>query len=762
MVPAAAVFVLALAVYAPVRSAEFVNYDDYHYVLENSHVSTGLTLKNAWWAFSAFAAGNWHPITWISHQLDCSLFGLEPLGPHVVNVLLHATNATLLLLVLFAMTGALWPSVFVAALFAAHPLNVESVAWVSERKNVLSTLLWIGTMGTYLRYTRRPSFTTYAGVALALTLGLLAKPMVVTLPAVLLLLDWWPLRRFDPDAADAAHRLVVLVREKLPLVLLSIASSVVTVAAQSNAGAMTTLGQVPAAARIANAAVSYCRYLAHMVWPAGLAVFYPHPVHALSVATIALAAALLILATLGAWALRTKPYYPVGWLWYLGTMVPVIGLVQVGSQAMADRYAYVPLVGIFAAIAWAAGDFVTARPAARPFAFVGAAGIVLALATLTYRQAGYWCSSIDLFEHAQAVTRGNYVAYTNLGLAYNKQKKWDVAISYFERALAVQPRSAEALGHMGLALARIGRVDEAIKALSKAIEIYPDSIQGHNNLGVALKRRDPDRAIEHFRRAAELDPDLAEARINLAAALLDKGQADEARRYFDEAVAIDPTAAPTHFRMASVFLDRGDLDRATAELEKVLAVEPSHMDAHNSKGVVKLRKGDLDGAIAEFRWVLSREPEHADAHSNLGTALYRKGQVAEGMAELEEAIKRNPHQADAHATLGAALARSGRLDEALEHFKKAVDSDPDNGVAQNNLGAALIERGDFDGAREHLLLAIKAAPRSADAHSNLGTALLQKGDLSGAIVQFQAALEIAPEHKNARDSLARAQAMVRR
>ena len=744
LLPGLALFVFTALVYAPVRRAEFVNYDDYLYVVENSHVATGLTSANVAWAFTHFAAGNWHPLTWISHQADCQLYGLQPAGHHVTSVLIHAANAVLLLGVLFAMTGALWRSLLVAALFAVHPLNVESVAWISERKNVLSTLFWLLAMGAHARYARRPSPGRYALVALLLALGLMSKPMVVTLPCALLLLDWWPLGRWSPRQPNATAGALALVREKLPLFALVLIGSLVAVAAQRQAQAVPTLGQVPFTARLTNATVAYAAYLEQTVWPSGLAAFYPHLVRHLPVGRVLLALLLLGALTALAWRLRDAAYLPVGWLWYLGTLVPVIGIVQVGSQARADRYAYVPLLGIFIALAWG----LEALTRGSRLAGAGAALAVAALASITVRQAGYWQNSMALFEHARDVTPDNYVAYTNLGLAYNKQKRWDEAIRHFDRALQIQPRSAEAWGHRGLALAKEGRLDEAVQSLQRALDIYP-SVLAHNSLGIALGKRDPDAAIGHLRAALDLDPEFVEARINLGSALLHKGDAAGAQQAFDEALRRDPQSAITHFRLGSVLLEHGELDGAALQLGTALRLDPTQADTHNSLGVVRLRRGDLDAALALFREALAIEPLHADAHSNVGVVLLRKGQKEAAQAELAAALRLNPRHADAHATLGAMLAQDGKLEEGTTHFRAAVEADPDNAIAQNNLGAALLQKGDLDGAVEHLTRAIRANPRHADAHSNLGVALLQQGRREAAIDHLETALRLSPGHRNA-------------
>jgi protein O-mannosyl-transferase len=750
--PALLLVAVTCAAYAPVRRAQFVNYDDYHYVVENLHVAPGLSGESVAWAFTAFAAGNWHPITWISHQLDCQLYGLRPAGHHITNVALHAANAVLVLAVLFAMTGAIWRSALVAALFAVHPLNVESVAWVSERKNVLSTFFWLLTLGAYARYARRPSVARYALVALLLALGLMSKPMVVTLPCVLLLLDWWPLGRWSPERPDAGRQAWVLLREKLPLFVLVAAACLLTMAAQTGAGATAMLRHLPWGARLSNAAVAYAAYLGDMVWPAGLSPFYPHP---RGVQPLPLLVALLVLGALSALAFRFRRHaaVPVGWLWYLGTLVPVIGLVQVGGQARADRYAYVPLLGVFIALAWGLGAL--GRPAGRVLA--GAGGLaVLALAAVTWRQATLWQNSTALFDHANRVTADNYVAYNTLGLVYHSQKRWEEAVRHFDRALQILPDLGDTWAHRGLSLAKQGQLDDAVQSLQRAVALNPGSVHAHNNLGIALRKRDPDAALAHLRQAMALDPEFPEAPINLGAILLQKGEADAARQAFDRALALGDRSAIVHFRLGSVLLERGDLEGAARHFEASLRLDPTRADTHNSFGVVRLRRGDTESALASFAEAVRLEPDHPDAHSNIAVVRLRQGRTEEAKAELQATLRLNPRHADAHATLGALLARAGRMAEAIEHFRAGVESDPENAIARNNLGAALLEKGDLEGALGHLRQAVALDPRNADAQSNLGIAFLQRGERDAAIERLETALRLSPTHRNAETYLKRA------
>jgi tetratricopeptide (TPR) repeat protein len=754
LVPLLLVLAVLLA-YAPVFDAGFVNYDDQAYVTENRHVTAGLTRQDIAWAFTAFEAGNWHPLTWLSHMADCQAFGLRSGAHHATNVLLHALAAVLVFWVLHRLTGRTGPSALVAALFALHPLNVESVAWVSERKNVLSTVFALLTLGAYARYCERPGRARYAVVALCLALGLLAKPMLVTLPCVLLLVDVWPLRRLRLGSEGAWRQLRVLVVEKLPLLALSAASSILTVAAQRASGAVTSLEAIPLDARVANALVSYITYLRRFVWPTRLGVFYPHTGGSLASPRVWAAAAILAGVSALAWRERSRrPYLLFGWLFYLGTLVPVIGLVQVGSQALADRYAYLPLLGIFVAVVWWGAE---ARGASRQLTAAAVLWLV-ALGLLTFREARTWHDSRTLFEHALSVTHGNYVALTNLGLVDASELRWDSAIRRFESALAIRPGHAEARANLGVALAKMGRTDEAIPELQKALLVDPDSALTHANLGLALRVRDPGAALLHMRRAVELKPDFVDARLNLGAALLEAGQRREAQAMFEAALALDPASATTRFRLGSILLERGHPEEAMAPLAAALRLDASLSEARNSLGVAALRTGRVDEAIARFREMLRESPRQAEAEANLGAALARKGLAAEAEPHLRESLRLLPDQKSAHTTLGALLARQGKLQEAVPHFAAAVAAEPGDADAQNNLGAALLQLGRRDEAMLHLHKAIESNPSHADAHANLGVALLLAGERAAAVAELQEALRLDPGHLNAGAQLAAARA----
>ncbi len=554
---AAVVVSVTLVLYWPVRHHEFVSYDDDLYVVDNPHVQTGLSWPGVAWAFRSGHAANWHPLTWLSHMLDCQLFGAKEQAAgkhHLTSVVLHAANAALLFILLARMTGELLPSALTAALFAWHPLRVESVAWVAERKDVLSTFLGLTTIAAYVRYTSRPSWARYAIVALFFALALMAKPMWVTLPAVLILLDYWPLGRLSqPRATDQrwAARLAALVVEKLPLLALSALSSMVTFVVQLRGGAVGPTDVLPIEQRIANAIVSYVAYIGDTVWPVGLAVFYPHPQERLHAWQWFLAALVLSVTTVAAVILaRRAPYFLVGWLWYLGMLVPVIGIVQVGMQARADRYTYVPTIGLFLIAAWGAARWAGERPWRRAAVVtVAASSLALCLWT-TQRQIRVWKNSETLFEHAIQVTTDNHLALNNLGWVLLHSGRIDDASPLFARALQISPSMAAAHGGLGSAYSLRGDAAEAVREFRKTLQLKPDEYGVANNLAWILathtdaRIRNGKEAVRWATRATENPAGTPfEVLDTLAASLAEAGRFEEAVDAAHRALDAAPVAA---------------------------------------------------------------------------------------------------------------------------------------------------------------------------------------------------------------------------
>jgi len=617
----------------------FIYFDDNRYLTENPQVRAGLTWEGVAWAFTTLQVSNWHPLTWLSHMLDVELFGLDAGAHHLVNVALHALNAAILFLVLARMTGAAGRSLVVAALFAVHPLHVESVAWIAERKDVLSTLLGLLALGAWVAYARRPSAGRYLLVALLFAASLMAKPMWVTLPCLLLLLDFWPMQRLEGSSLDPDPEpppvprfpLRRLLLEKLPLLALSVASSAVTVVAQQRGGAVADL-QLGLGARLGNAVVSYASYLLKTFWPSPLAVFYPHPKDGLAAWQVAGALALVVAVTaVAVWQARRIPWLAVGWFWFLGTLVPVIGIVQVGAQAMADRYTYLPAIGLFLAVAWLGHRLARERHAAKAAA-AAATGLV-ALSAATWSQLGLWSDHEVLFEHALAVTPDNALAHGVLSQGLRNQ----------------------------------GKLEKALLHAREAARLDPGSARHWQNLGVSLRDlRLHAEARDAFLRAIELDPGYAIAWANLGQAELDLGNLPGAMAAAGEAMRLAPREAQGHYVVGLVQLATGQLDGAARSLGEAVRLKPDYVAAWTQLAILQERAGRVAEAAESFRSAAASHPEDPVVWRNLGVFWAKYGQPDEAIRAFGEALRRKPGDADLMHRLGLALVSRGRAAEALD------------------------------------------------------------------------------------------------
>jgi protein O-mannosyl-transferase len=587
---------LEAIVYAPTAGHEFTDFDDPAYVRANPHVAAGLTWRGVGWAFTTAHAANWHPLTWLSHMLDVQLFGMQPGAHHLSSLVLHMANTVLLLVVLTRLTGQLGRSALVAGLFGLHPLHVESVAWVAERKDLLSTLLGFSTLWATAAYVRRPGRARYALVAIVFALGLSAKPMLVTLPFVLVLLDVWPLGRVGvggggPGAWVDRRALRASLVEKLPLFALALASSVVTFVVQRHAGAVGELQRFPFGARLANAVVSYVAYLEKAFWPAGLAVFYPYD-RALSAWRVAACALILLAVTGAAFALaRRAPAVAVGWCWYLGTLVPVIGLVQVGNQSMADRYTYVPLIGVSIMLAWGLPALLPPWPRRSLALGIVASGAVLASAAVAREQVTHWKDRETLWTRALAVTADNWTAHDHLGLVRAAQGRLDEAAAHFEATVRIRPDFEGGHVNLGNLRAGQGRLDDAVRHYREALRLKPSLELAHNNLGVALLRLGrTDEAIAEFTEALRIRPDLVDAHRNLGIALAARGRLAEAGERFRDVLELAPADADAHYRLGLVLAAQGDLASATRHLETAVRLLPNSQQARRALAEVTSRR----------------------------------------------------------------------------------------------------------------------------------------------------------------------------
>jgi tetratricopeptide (TPR) repeat protein len=816
--PAIAVLLVlaTVAVYLPVFQNALVDYDDDYYISQNPNLKLGLSAEGLKWAFTESYGANWYPLTWISLMLDYEIFGISAPAFHGVNLVFHAASTVLLFYVFLRMTGALSASAFIAGFFALHPTHVESVAWAAERKDVLSGFFWMLTLWAYARYADEPARRRFALVGLFLAFGLLSKPMVVTLPFVLLLLDVWPLDRVGKISFGR------LVLEKAPLFALVAAASAVTFFAQRAEGAVQPLQTYSLGVRVANALIAYAAYVGKAFWPARLSPYYPHPGDSLPSWQVWLALAALLGATFLTLALahrnRRLRFLPVGWLWYLGTLVPVIGLVQVGQQAMADRYTYLPYVGLSIMIAFGLAEVVKRLPL-----LVGLeVASLLAFAVVASAQVRIWRDSVTLFEHALSVTERNALAHINLGIAYLNRGRLDDADRELTKAIEIHPGAAEAYAGLGAVRAAEGRGEEALESYRAALRLNPGSSATHREMAaLLLAKGETSQALAHFREASALAPrdgdalvDLAvglsregrfdeaqakfeeasrnavdEARLhqNWGAVLLERGDVDEAARHFDAALALRPDYAAARFSAAEVAMRRSDFPKAEEHLREIVRTEPENESAHfqlglalanggkldeayaafekarslnpgraetqYSLGLVLARLGDLDRAIACFRTAIGLAPASAEAHYSLGLALAGKGELEEGLASYRQAVELAPDYAEAWNSWGVALASAGRTREAVEKFEKALAVNPRLAEAHNNLGLALSQAGALAPALEHFRAAATLEPMNPDAHNNLGAALARAGRLEEAEASFRKAIELAPDHQGARRNL---------
>ena len=652
---------LALAIvaaYAPVWRAGFINYDDPAYVTANPDVQAGLTWHGIVWALTTGHASNWHPLTWISHMLDVELFGMNPLGHHLTNVVLHLANSVLLFLLLQRMTQSTWPSAMVAALFGLHPMHVESVAWVSERKDVLSTLFWMLSIGAYARWVQgggagAPNPRKWRNVSLVLFgLGLAAKPMLVTLPLVLLLLDFWPLQRLQVPLS----RLLV---EKMPFFILAAASCAATFLAQFRGGTVMPLSRLAFGMRLANALVSCARYLAKLFWPAHLAVAYP--MFRWPLWDVAGAVALLLLISAWAlWRVRSQPWLAVGWLWFLVTLGPVIGIVQVGMQSMADRYSYIPSIGLFIGVVWAARDMGRYAGSRAP-AILGALAAAICL-VLTARQVTFWENSETLFEHAIHTTKNNYVAYDSLGRCVEIKGRTNDAIHYMETAVRLQPGYVFSLDDLGRVLLAVGRNDEALLTLEKAVSLDPRFADARYNLGYALLAKGKvGEALDQFQAQVDLEPDDFKARNNMGAILLRSGLAVDAVPYLQKAVEIKPDDAQAHYLLGNALFRAGRVAEAVGSYEKAIQLNPDHVQARN-----------------DLAWIRACDPD----------PQVRNGAQAVDLALRADQLSggKNPVVI---GTLAASYAEAGKFAEAVAAEKRARQA----ALAQTNSAlAGLLEK----------------------------------------------------------------------
>ncbi|HEX4143917.1 MAG TPA: tetratricopeptide repeat protein [Pirellulales bacterium] len=675
----------------------FLNWDDGFFVCGEPHVTGGLSWSGIAWAFTNGPAGEWYPLSMLSHMLDCQLHGLRPAGHHLTNLLLHAATSVALFLVLWRMTGALWPSALVAALFALHPLRVESVAWVAERRDVLSGLFFMLTLGAYGEYVRHSgSLWRYLSVVGLFAFGLLAKPIVVTLPALLLLLDFWPLRRMgqtQPEEAAWTARPAFswrLIVEKLPLFALSIAVAVVTMRTHSPHP-----NPLPLPDRLANAPVACVAYLGQLFVPANLSIFYPHPEAGRPAWQVAAALALLLAITVRAviWR-RSYPDFFVGWFWYVGMLSPVLGLTYVGPESRADRYTYLSQIGLSIALVWGSARLGAWLPARRWVFGIGSAVVLAALMACSWHQVGYWQDDKTLWEHALACDPKNVTAHYSLGIVL-AETDTDGAVAQYEQALQIGPNERN--------------IYRRIRALA------------HTDLGnIAAQKMDAAGAIAHYEQAIEADPNFAPPHMNLGIVRATDGDFDQATAHFQRCIELAPDdAAIAYGNLALKQSQGGKPGEAIANCRKALEADPDFGVAHAQLASLLAARGDVDEAVEHFRRAIEIEPADADPCNQLAELLRKQGKTSEAARYVERGRKASRRYAETQIRRGTGLAQQGKIDQAIATFQIAVTIAPDNARAHHNLADALASQGNVERAVAHYRRALEIDPNLAAAKQSL-------------------------------------------
>ncbi len=647
----ATLFCGTLLLFSRAVNHDFLDLDDPDYITRNIHVQSGITRTGIQWAFTSGDAGNWHPLTWLSHMLDCQLFGSNPHGHHTTNIFWHALNAVMAFLALRRLTGAFWTSAVCAALFAWHPLRVESVAWVSERKDLLCAFFGLLTLWAYAVYAEKRqennplAWRHYMLAVAAFAAGLLSKPMLVTLPCLLLLLDRWPLRRAGSTGITASLWL-----EKTPFFALSAASCVVTYLVQRNGGAVAE--RLSFDVRLENAVMSVVSYLGKFFWPFDLAVGYPLPRH-WPVATVAVGTVLTLAVTgVALWQWRRRPWLATGWLWFLGMLVPVIGLVQVGLQAKADRYTYLPILGVQLALLWTVREWTLSSSTTRRLATAAVALALAGCAARTWNQLAVWQNSHTLYEHALAVTENNYLAHCYLGSALFNEGRLDKARFYFRRALEIKPDYVTARFRLGIVLERLGHSDEALAAYAEVLRIKPDHAEAHYRYANALAFLNRDyEALSHYEKVLQLNPNFAHAQCSLADSLRALNRADESCAHYHRALALDPNDANAYYGLGSALEDLGRSEEALDKYRHAIELRPGFADAQYNVGVLLFSRNQMADAIPHFQAAIDSRANYAAAYLGLGLAEATLEKTEEAIRHLEQALQLDPGLSDASETL---------------------------------------------------------------------------------------------------------------
>jgi len=802
-------------VFWPVSQCGFV-FDDSYFITDNRLVQGGLTADGVRQVLTTPLV--YASVTWLSHMLNCGLFGLNPGMHHLVNVFFHVGNVWLLFFLLRATTGNLWPAAFAAAFFALHPLRIESVAWIAELRDVLSTFFMLLTLIAYVWYARHGSFRAYILALAFYLLGLMSKNMIVTVPFALWLLDYWPLGRmrglasvkseqetgqrngrnrahsgpskqvralYSPTLSPATS--CRLMMEKLPFFALTILFIIATLVHPTTVQEIGAMSGIPLAMRLQNALISYVRYIGKLCWPVDLAVLYPYPK---SWPLWMVIGAVIFLLAVTCWvvrALKRHPFLAVGWFWYLGTLVPVIGLIQLGRQSIADRYTYIPLIGVFVMIAWG-WPVLAGRWCHRSVTAILAAGILAACGLLTRWQLQFWQNSETLFSRAIAVTKDNDIAHNNLGIEFFKQGKREKArehyhmalkanpinynahnnlaidfaeremfaeaISEYRETIRISPNNPEAHNNLGNVLRKVGKLEESLAHLNKALSVKPDYPEARLNLGNSLDSLGKlEEAVREYFRSIQLDPNNPKAYNNLGNTLSKLGRLEESVDYYEKSIRLDPKNQFAHNNFGHVLERLGRLAEAHAHYSEALRINPNYAEALNNLGNILQKQGKLDEAMARYSQAIGLRPDYVDAHFNLGSLFYRQNKFDEAEREYRLALQGNPGYVDARINLGNIFYLRGKYEEAQAHFQEVLKSAPDNLMALNNLGNVFEKSGRLDEAKAQYESVLKRNDKAPEAHNNLGFVLARQGKLKDAVILYRRALELNPAYSDAQKNL---------
>jgi protein O-mannosyl-transferase len=685
-------FIIAMTagVYWQVGSHQFITFDDDMYITLNEKVKSGLSLQGLKYAFGFSKVTYWHPVTWLSHQLDCELFGLNAGIHHLINALFHILNSVLLFVVLRKMTGSHWRSAFAAALFALHPVNVDTVAWVAERKNVLSTFFWMLTMLTYFYYLENPRLTKYFLMLFLFILGLLSKPMLVTLPFVLLLMDYWPLKRirFDyiqqdkkkkgagPQFSYQGVAVSRLIAEKIPLLVFSIGAIVVASLSIRWGGFNVGVAYVPMGLRIENAIVSYVLYLWKMICPINLSFYYPYP-KSIPFWEVAGAGALLIGISVVALRLIFRaPYLFVGWLWFLGTLVPVSGIMQGGLwPEIAERWAYVPYIGLFITVSWGIHDIVHGRRYEKETLSVAASAVLLTLMVLTWRQAGYWLNDMTLYTHALKANPENFVAHANIGNVYVAKKKYDQAADHFKAALRLNYNDVLLLDNLGNLYYETGDKEKSINYYSEALRYVPDDLKANFRLGIIFSELgEIDKAISRFSHLIKIDPEYPDGYYNLGVVLAKKGDKEKAKEYLLTAIKIKPQDAESHYSLGIILMNQGKVNDAIYHFSQAVKIDPKHKEARNSLNMALTIKNKIGEDIAsKLEQQRLKEPNNPELLQKLAVVYSMRGNNAKALDLLKRFVKLKPDDPNGYYNIACIYSKERKVDDAAKWLTESID-----------------------------------------------------------------------------------------